>query len=222
MIKAPFHVQNKTEYIKKLESMSKDQPANGSELRQEFKNLFSLRPSYTEVDYKFALQAGNEISSILPLDKYSLFLTSSVPNRTSYINAINLPSSTNNKAFIVTHYPPPEDAVDFLRLLTDHESQVVVCMDPLTNVASSKNWLPRMGCSLSVSPFTVHCKQEEITKFKCTTVDIVRNGMNNETCSVVIVEPIYNLKSSGEPGGGIGYSDALNDARIVELTYVFQ
>ncbi|XP_056002299.1 uncharacterized protein LOC130049114 isoform X2 [Ostrea edulis] len=131
-------------------------------------------------------------------------------------------SSTNNKAFIVTHYPPPEDAVDFLRLLTDHESQVVVCMDPLTNVASSKNWLPRMGCSLSVSPFTVHCKQEEITKFKCTTVDIVRNGMNNETCSVVIVEPIYNLKSSGEPGGGIGYSDALNDARIVELTYVFQ
>ena len=40
------------------------------------------------------------------------------------------------KAFIVTQYPPAEDAVDFLRLLIDHESDTVICMDPLTDIKS--------------------------------------------------------------------------------------
>lgn len=40
-------------------------------------------------------------------------------------------SFTDQDAYIVTHYPKPGDAVDFLRLITDHESEVVVCMEPL-------------------------------------------------------------------------------------------
>ena len=47
-----------------------------------------------------------------------------------------LQSYINTKAFIVTQYPPPEDAVDFLRLLIDHESDTVICMDPLTAIES--------------------------------------------------------------------------------------
>lgn len=46
---------------------------------------------------------------------------------------INFQSYSNNNGFIVTHYPTPEDAVDFLRLLIDHESSTVICMDPLYN-----------------------------------------------------------------------------------------
>ena len=40
------------------------------------------------------------------------------------------------RRFIVTHYPTPEDAVDFLRLLNDHESDTVICMDPVHKVES--------------------------------------------------------------------------------------
>lgn len=46
---------------------------------------------------------------------------------------INFQSYTNNNGFIVTQYPTQEDAVDFLRLLIDNESSIVICMDPLHN-----------------------------------------------------------------------------------------
>ena len=36
----------------------------------------------------------------------------------------------------MTQYPPAEDAVDFLRLLTDHESDTVICMDSLNDIDS--------------------------------------------------------------------------------------
>lgn len=42
-------------------------------------------------------------------------------------------SFTDQNAFIITNYPKPGDAVDFLRLITDHESEVVVSMEPLIN-----------------------------------------------------------------------------------------
>lgn len=42
-------------------------------------------------------------------------------------------SFTGQNAFIITNNPKPGDAVDFLRLITDHESEVVVSMEPLIN-----------------------------------------------------------------------------------------
>ena len=45
-------------------------------------------------------------------------------------------SFLKNNAFIVSQYPTPEDAVDFLRLLTDHESDTVICLNPLHEIKS--------------------------------------------------------------------------------------
>ncbi|XP_062581332.1 uncharacterized protein LOC134243122 [Saccostrea cucullata] len=103
------------------------------------------------------------------VDKYRLFLSSSVPKRGNYINAITLPSYTMNKAFIITPYPQAGDAVDFLRLLTDHESDEVVCMDPLTKVESTKMWLPAANSKKPVSPFTVNCDGNK-SQFKFSTI----------------------------------------------------
>lgn len=50
-----------------------------------------------------------------------------------YVLFMNNQSFTAQNAFIITNYPKPGDAVDFLRLITDHESEVAVCMEPLTN-----------------------------------------------------------------------------------------
>ncbi|XP_062584245.1 receptor-type tyrosine-protein phosphatase alpha-like [Saccostrea cucullata] len=196
MFKAPSRVCSRTEFVKKAELLTRDKPANESELRKEFQNLLKVRPLYSEADYKNALKHGNRKSSVLPLDKFSLFLSSNVPKRGNYINAITLQSYTNQKAFIVTHYPTEEDAVDFLRLLTDHESDIVICMDPLTDIDSSKVWLPDAHRSKNIPPFTVHCQQEQHTNIKCTTVHIVSNGMNDEASSVAIVQPMYGLKPS--------------------------
>ena len=41
-----------------------------------------------------------------------------------------------NTAFIVTQYPPPEDAVDFLRLLNDHASDTVMFMNHKSEIQS--------------------------------------------------------------------------------------
>lgn len=49
---------------------------------------------------------------------------------------ISFKSYTNPKRFIVTMYPREDDTVDFLRLLNDHESNTVVCMDPIKEINS--------------------------------------------------------------------------------------
>lgn len=36
----------------------------------------------------------------------------------------------------MTKYPTPDGAVDFLRLLDDHESDTVICMDPVQDIDS--------------------------------------------------------------------------------------
>ncbi|XP_062612923.1 receptor-type tyrosine-protein phosphatase epsilon-like isoform X2 [Saccostrea cucullata] len=194
VFKAPTCVLTKPEFTRKAELMTMDKPANESELRKEFQNLLRVRHRYTEEAYKFALESGGSKSAVLPLDKYRLFLSSSVPQRGNYINAITLPSYTKNKAFIITHYPPAGDAVDFLRLLTDHESDVVICMDPLTKVESTKLWLPAANSKKSVAPYTVNCGQEQVTDIKFTTISIIQEKATEEGCSVSIIEPKGSLK----------------------------
>lgn len=41
----------------------------------------------------------------------------------------------------MTKYPRRDDAVDFLRLLNDHESLTVVCMDPVYEIHSVQSIL---------------------------------------------------------------------------------
>ena len=53
-----------------------------------------------------------------------------------YNVVLSFQSFIKAKRFMVTHYPTPEDAVDFLRLLNDHESDTVICMDPIRQVES--------------------------------------------------------------------------------------
>ncbi|XP_062594500.1 receptor-type tyrosine-protein phosphatase T-like [Saccostrea cucullata] len=195
MFKAPTCVLTKSEFLRRAELMTRDQPANESELRKEFQNLLRVRPSYTEEDYTFALQDGNKKSSVLPLDKYSLFLSSSVPKRGNFINAVTLPSYSKSEVFIITHYPSPDGAVDFLRLLNDHESDLVICMNPLRNIESHKHWLPTTNSSKRVSPFSIHCGSEQVTDIKCTTISISQDGKNENGCSVSIIEPTEEMQT---------------------------
>ncbi|XP_056002216.1 receptor-type tyrosine-protein phosphatase alpha-like [Ostrea edulis] len=195
MVKAPTAVQKKTQFVQKAEEIQNDKPVNQSDLGKEFQTLMKVRPSYTDADYKFALQSGSDRTRILPLDKYSLYLSFSGGKRGNYINAISVPSYDNQDAFVVTQYPQIGDAVDFLRLLTDHELDTVICLDAMREVESTTKWLPSKNSSKSVTPFTVHCHQEESTDVQSTTLHVVKEGTNVEARSITIVEPQLQLQA---------------------------
>nr|XP_034322492.1 receptor-type tyrosine-protein phosphatase kappa-like [Crassostrea gigas] len=198
-IKAPVAVYDTTEFLSKLKTTHKDKPTNVSLLRKDFKRLVSICPTYTEKDYKMAAQHKDISSTIKPHDKYVLFLTSYVPKRGTYINAISLPSFTNPTAFIVTHYQTTDNAVDFLRLITDHDSKVVVSMEPLSSVESENKWMPCITSRFeTISPFTIQLQQERITEIKCCQVKITKKANGDQTWSADLIEPIFSL-DPGDP-----------------------
>lgn len=43
---------------------------------------------------------------------------------------------TKENGFIITQYPPPVEAGNFIRLLMDHECSTVICLDPLHMIES--------------------------------------------------------------------------------------
>ncbi|XP_061190061.1 receptor-type tyrosine-protein phosphatase T-like [Saccostrea echinata] len=197
--KAPMKVDMIDDFKENYKNAGKDTPANQNTLRKEFQLLQKIRPNYTEEDYKFAKEScgPDNRNGILPLDKYSIHLSSHVPKRGNYINAISMPSFTKAGGFIVTRYPSEEDAIDLIRLLKDHECETVICMDPLKEIQSSYVWLPSALSSNSVSPFKVNCQSCSHTDVTSSTIRIIRNNKESEAHTVRIVEPKSRIKSSG-------------------------
>ncbi|XP_062579218.1 receptor-type tyrosine-protein phosphatase epsilon-like [Saccostrea cucullata] len=189
------------EFTKKSETMTIDKPANQSVLRKEFQLLMKIRPVYNNDAYKLAREGCGGIcrNSLLPLDRYSVHLTSVVPKRGQFINAIAVPSYTNSRTFIVTHYPSLEDAVDFLRLLNDHESDTVICMDPVNKIDSERAWFPNPYSSKTMQPFTVQFQSRSENDVISTTVHILEKNNEEEAHPVTIIEPKVSIKTSGIP-----------------------
>ncbi|XP_078327527.1 receptor-type tyrosine-protein phosphatase epsilon-like [Crassostrea virginica] len=192
MCKAFSNSKSPTDFIRSLETGDQDKPVNSSALRKEFQMLLSVRPHYMKSDYTISSQSG-DVSSIRPLDKHVLYLTTCVPRRGNYINAISLSSFVSHKAFIITKYPAPEDVVDLLRLIIDQESQVVVCLDPLSHIKSARKWLPDSESLKAVPPFTTRLLEEHVEEVKCSKLSINKEGSGKEERSVDIVEPISDL-----------------------------
>lgn len=192
MFKSPVSVQTTTEFLRIKQMAEREKLVNASSLKKEFQRLLSVRHHYTKKDYEKASQY-REISSIRPLDKYIIYLTSSVKNRGNYINAITLPSFTDQDAYIVTHYPKPGDAIDFLRLITDHESEVVVCMEPLKKEKLADEWLPATRNPKVVTPFTIQLRNEQTSEIQCRKIQITKEGIGDTACLVHMAEPVFNL-----------------------------
>uniref|UniRef100_A0A8W8P3C9 protein-tyrosine-phosphatase n=1 Tax=Magallana gigas TaxID=29159 RepID=A0A8W8P3C9_MAGGI len=196
MFKAPSTVLSTTKFLQKLQNDFCNKPANVSAFKKEFQKLLAVRPQYTAKDYKVTSQFHDFSSSIHPLDKYILFLTSNVPKRGRYINAIAVPSFTNQNAFIITNYPTKGDAVDFLRLITDYDSEVVVCMEPLCNKVCASTWLPTTTRSKQVTPFTTKLRHEQTKDIKSSIIELTKEGKSDETLSVEIAEPLNDIKGT--------------------------
>ncbi|XP_061165616.1 receptor-type tyrosine-protein phosphatase T-like [Saccostrea echinata] len=202
ILKSPVNISTIEEFTKNAKTMTMDEPANHSILRKEFQLLMKIRPAYNDDDFKLASESCGDISSngILPLDKYSVHLSSVVHKRGNFINAVTVPSYTNRRAFIVTRYPLVEDTVDFLRLLNDHESDTVICMDPQDKIDSSKAWLPSPSSLKTVPPFTVHFQTTRSENgINSTTVHILEKNNEEEAHPVTIIELEVSIKTSEAP-----------------------
>nr|XP_034318918.1 receptor-type tyrosine-protein phosphatase alpha isoform X1 [Crassostrea gigas] len=195
--KAPIKADTMIEFLNKAEKARKNIPVNQNPLHDEFQLLLKIRQKYSKDDYNFAVYDSEDQLSgeILPLKKYGLYLS---PNKTTlgnYINAIAVPSFTNLQHFIVTKYPLEEKTLDLLRLLSDHESDTVISMQPLSGIKSAKVWLPPVSSSIKIPPFTVHHRSESQTDVKTHEIQIVHD--NAEVRTVIIVEPGVEIQCSG-------------------------
>ncbi|XP_078328340.1 receptor-type tyrosine-protein phosphatase alpha-like isoform X2 [Crassostrea virginica] len=196
--KAGIEPQNVSNFADSVANLTEKIPVKQAFIQKQFEKLKQIRPEYTSNDFKNSREhAMKKDDTILPLDKYVLYLTSSVKQRGRYINAISVSSHSRNNAFIVTQYPPPEDAVDFLRLLTDHESDTVICMDSLNDVDSTKAWLPEPTSFKKVAPFTVQHEHTTGIDVRVTSIRLI--DAEDEKHTVQIVEPKLSLTTTGTP-----------------------
>nr|XP_022311806.1 receptor-type tyrosine-protein phosphatase epsilon-like isoform X2 [Crassostrea virginica] len=188
MVKAPVKVQNTSDFLSKLDN----QHVKSSPIREDFQKLLNLRPCYTDTNYKMATQNGDVSSAVRPVDRYIIFLTSSVPKRGNYINAIFLPSLTSQKTFIITCHPTQGNSVDLLRLLIDHESNLVISMEPLNNIETSKQWFPDSSKPKTVQPYKTRLLTERSDDIKCSKIEIDRGAAEGGWVAE-IVEPLSEL-----------------------------
>nr|XP_034319395.1 uncharacterized protein LOC105348579 isoform X7 [Crassostrea gigas] len=198
IFKAPIKADSMAEFSSKANKAGTNIPANQNPARKEFQLLSKIRPNYTKDDYKFAMNsiADKQGGEILPLDKYSLHLSTGIPKRGSYINAITVSSFTNSQGFIVTKYPAPEDAVDLLRLLNDHESDTVVSLQPLRYIESSHAWFPAVSSSLKIPPYSVTHQSKSHTDITSHVIQIHKEGDEDHT--VTVIEPDAEIHCSGK------------------------
>ncbi|XP_078328937.1 receptor-type tyrosine-protein phosphatase T-like isoform X1 [Crassostrea virginica] len=198
--KAYINTKTTSEFLESVNDLTADTPANQTFIYTEFEKLLQIQPEYSDNDYKVSkTRALNSNGKILPLDKYIVYLQSPFPDRGNFINAIHASTYLKNNGLIVTQYPPLGDAVDFLRLILDNKSDIIICMDPLSEIQSCSTWLPEPSSTKKVVPYEVLFKSESQTDVKVTNIDIV----NIEALAqpVVIVEPKGPLRTTGESQG---------------------
>nr|XP_022311501.1 uncharacterized protein LOC111116789 isoform X2 [Crassostrea virginica] len=138
------YVTAKNIFVQEVES-TKDKAVNLSNFKKEFQELDCLRPVFSEDDVSVAKtqQKLNMTQDVLPADSMRVILTSYVAGRDTYYNAVPVSSFTTKDCIISAQYPVPGASVDLIRLLVDHECSILVSMNPLSSIPSSKEWFKK-------------------------------------------------------------------------------
>ncbi|XP_062577808.1 receptor-type tyrosine-protein phosphatase epsilon-like [Saccostrea cucullata] len=178
-------VKDKVSFLKK----QREDPS-GSELTSEFEELLSTKKKYLEADMESGLSHKelNYTKEVLPVDRYKVALSSYVEGRTYYYNAVFVSSFCDNNALFAAQYPVEGQAIDFLRLLVDHESNTLVSINPLKDIPSSREWLPKDENSINVESYTVTKTSSSTITPSVQKTDILIKNDESETQEVSIYE----------------------------------
>ncbi|KAL5021659.1 hypothetical protein ScPMuIL_000814 [Solemya velum] len=113
------------------------------QIHKEYQILQTMLPEYSPEVYSQARRkenvAKNRDQSVLPLDDHRLILDVGVGRTENYINAVVVSGSVQNTKFLVTHLPMSHTLVDFWRMVSDQDSNVVVVLNPCDTKKSTRD-----------------------------------------------------------------------------------
>ncbi|XP_056003186.1 receptor-type tyrosine-protein phosphatase kappa-like isoform X1 [Ostrea edulis] len=187
--KTRFTCITKVEFVKRFGEMNKIETKK--QLSDEFNELTSLKPKYSANDFKSGKEHSklNAAKSVLPVDKYLVYLTSNVKGRDSYYNAVNVSSFTRAEEFISVQHPVHGAAIDLVRLLIDQESHFLISLTPLSDVDELKDWVKEEIQNIKLEPYEI-TKHSQTILSECirkTSIGIKKKE-GNKTQSVQIFE----------------------------------
>ncbi|XP_061185075.1 uncharacterized protein LOC133193119 [Saccostrea echinata] len=134
------------------------------QLTNEFNELISLKPRFDSKDFKTGktFLKLNMTKSVLPVEQYLVYLTSHVPGRQCYYNAVTVSSFSRDDEFISAQFPVPEGAIDLVRLLVDHESTFLISLNPLSELKELQSWVDEKVNPLKLGPYTITKGTQEV------------------------------------------------------------
>ncbi|KAL5021666.1 hypothetical protein ScPMuIL_000821 [Solemya velum] len=158
------------------------------QIHKEYQILQTMLPEYSPEDCSEARSKvnvdKNRNQSVFPLDDHRLILDVGVGRTENYINAVVVSGSIKHSKFLVTHHPMSHTMVDFWRMVSGQDSNVVVVLNPCDTRKNAPALIPTKPTVEQCGWFQISLLSSQTT-FANITESIVLNDDIKHTVKVL-------------------------------------